>query len=169
MFLHAFFSPTMHNCRTLLLLLFTIVGRVNAQQSSSSTIGQQVIYSNPQYYTLSTSNEEQQLDSSSSSTTAELSVGLLFNIRSKLSSNDESIYITGFEFYTHITGNVFYQLYSMDGEYYTEPDGASGGQGINDDWEKLDTKYLVSGGLAEGYGMCTRESYDEYVADGGGD
>ena len=127
-----------------------------------------MIYSNPQYYTLSTSNEEQQLDSSSSSATAELSVGLLFNIRSKLSSNDDTIYITGFEFYTHITGNVFYQLYSMDGEYYTEPDGASGGQGINDDWEKLDTKYLVSGGLAEGYGMCTRESYDEYVADGGG-
>jgi len=143
----------------LLLLLLSISSEDNndgvyAQTSSDSISQEQVLYSNPEYYTLS------EVDSTTIKPLQ--SVGLLFNIKSKLTSDDKTIYITGFEFYTQISGTVFYQLYSRQDDYYDTPDGASGGEGIGD-WGKLNPNDLVSGGLAEGYGECSQESFENYI------
>jgi len=146
----------------LLLLTIGIVGNdngVNAQNifagnNIANSTNEQILYSNPQYFTLP-KEQPFQNDDAPPPEAALTVVGLLFNLRSKLpegreDSNANTIYITGFEFFTSMAGTVFYQLSSREGEYYDQQEGKDGGPGIGN-WTSFD---LISGGTAEGTGGC---------------
>ena len=137
-------------------LLLQLLLWTTTNSSIANAAQEQVLYANPEYYTPS---EIAYLDETS--TQSARTVGILFNIRSKLTNDDEIIYITGFDFYTHINGNVFYQLFSRKGEYYVTPEGKDGGLGI-DDWDQLDPNDLISDGIAEAYGECMAISDDRH-------
>ena len=105
--------------------------------------------SNPQFFAPSQQPSQQQ----DQSLVASNVFGLLFNVRSKV---DESIQITGFEFYTQqVDRRFYYQLYTKEGDFWkTEQDGSTGTVG------GLDTFELISEGLIRGSSNCTDSFQD---------
>lgn len=107
--------------------------------------------SNPQFFT-----PPQQPSQPQPSQEASNVFGLLFKVRSKV---DESIRITGFEFYTTPTddSNLYYELYTREGGFWeTEDDGLDGGTVMGG----LDTYELISQGLTRGSGNCNETFQD---------
>mmetsp|Transcript_28996 Transcript_28996/g.61737 ORF Transcript_28996/g.61737 Transcript_28996/m.61737 type:complete len:758 (+) Transcript_28996:277-2550(+) len=175
-------SPSHNNYASLLLLLLITIGIVGNKEYGVAAqnvldLDEQVLYSNPQAFTLS--QEQEAIASLEENDNApEEVVGLLFNIRSSPLLNDNAtIYISGFEFHTSISGTVYYELYSQEGDYYDSEGGKDGGLGIGDWFYGDGSEYygdgseLVSGGLAAGSGDCTQilESYNTDKNDEGGD
>ena len=71
---------------------------------------------------------------------------------------DGSIQFTGFEFYTTPTtdSNLYYELYTKEGEYWEAEDVLDGGAFVGG----LDTFDLISQGLTRGSGNCTETFQD---------
>ena len=70
-------------------------------------------------------------------------VGLLFNVRSRISNG--TLFITGMEFYTSMSGSLFYELYTKNGSFREEKDALG-------DVTKFES---LSGGLVVGPGTCS--------------
>jgi len=129
---------------------------------------EQILYSNPQFFTIPKDDAADVNNVASASSSGPLEaqsvIGLLFNVRSKLpkidDGDDSTIYITGFEFYTSMSGTVFYELWSREGTYYDEETGKDGGPGIGT-WASFDR---IAGGLADGAGYweCTGVLEEHY-------
>jgi len=107
--------------------------------------------SNPQFYTPPQQPQQQRQQSLEASNV----LGLLFNVRTKV---DGSIQFTGFEFYTTPTtdSNLYYELYTKEGEYWEAEDVLDGGAFVGG----LDTFDLISQGLTRGSGNCTETFQD---------
>eukprot|EP00584_Thalassiosira_punctigera_P008857 CAMPEP_0172544654 /NCGR_PEP_ID=MMETSP1067-20121228/14752_1 /TAXON_ID=265564 ORGANISM="Thalassiosira punctigera, Strain Tpunct2005C2" /NCGR_SAMPLE_ID=MMETSP1067 /ASSEMBLY_ACC=CAM_ASM_000444 /LENGTH=694 /DNA_ID=CAMNT_0013331247 /DNA_START=139 /DNA_END=2219 /DNA_ORIENTATION=- len=156
-------SLTHFSERLSLLLLLAFVafgsdGTANAENVFSfkgndvaTETNEHVLYSNPQFFALP--EQKSAGDGDDEPPDAVAAVGLLFNLRSKLADDDATIRVTGFEFYTSLSGTVFYDLSSREGKYYDEGQGARGGPGIGT-WTSFDSRT----GLADGAGRCDRIS-----------
>mmetsp|Transcript_18776 Transcript_18776/g.33790 ORF Transcript_18776/g.33790 Transcript_18776/m.33790 type:complete len:738 (-) Transcript_18776:139-2352(-) len=157
------FSSSCSSCaETLLLVLLCTIGIVGNDVilvHAQNTLGdnnaaaiaydEHVLYSNPQFYSLPTENGAGDAPPPEATAT----MGLLFNIRSKLTEEDDAIiYITGFEFYTSSSSSVLYELKSREGKYYDNEMGMDGGPGIGE----LTSFDPISGPFADGTGECTQ-------------
>mmetsp|Transcript_1383 Transcript_1383/g.2954 ORF Transcript_1383/g.2954 Transcript_1383/m.2954 type:complete len:736 (+) Transcript_1383:162-2369(+) len=158
------FSSSYSSCaETLLLVLLFTIGIVgndvmlaHAQNilgdnnAATAANNEHVLYSNPQFYSRPT---QQNGGDDAPPPEATATMGLLFNLRSKLKEEDDAtIYITGFEFYTSSSSIVLYELKSREGKYYDNEMGRDGGPGIGE----LTSFNSISQPFADGTGECTQ-------------
>mmetsp|Transcript_6521 Transcript_6521/g.15058 ORF Transcript_6521/g.15058 Transcript_6521/m.15058 type:complete len:744 (+) Transcript_6521:316-2547(+) len=130
------------------ILLLAAIGVTSAQNlfqmpGDGEDAIEHVVDSNPLYY-------------SNATTTAGLEpleevVGILFNIRSKL-TDGATIQITGLEFLSSLEGTVFYQLSAKKGPYYVKEAGVlDGPEGMH----PVGSYGMISSGLQLSAGECS--------------
>jgi len=131
-----------------LVLLVAAIGGVTSAQNLFQQTGdgedaiEHVVDSNPQYYSNATTAGAEPFEEV---------VGILFNIRSKL-TDGATIQITGLEFYSSLEGSAFFQLYAKKGPYYVEESGVlDGPEGMH----PVGSYEMISSGLKESAGECS--------------
>ena len=130
-----------------LILLVTAIGLASAQNlfhtpGDGEDAIEHVVDSNSQYYTNATTAESEPLEEV---------VGILFNIRSKLTGG-ATIQITGMEFFSSLEGTAFYQLSAKKGPYYVEETGVlDGPEGMH----PVGSYEMISSGVRFSAGECS--------------